>query len=103
MRSADIFMHGLLAGRLEEIEPGGPYRFTYEPVYQACPVSMTLAVRSEPYEFDVFPAFLEGLLPEGYNLDALLRVRKIDGRDLFAQLVAVGMDMVGAITVQETV
>ena len=31
-----------------------------------------------------------------------VRHRKIDRRDLFAQLVAVGMDMVGAITVQET-
>ncbi|MBR9980830.1 MAG: HipA N-terminal domain-containing protein, partial [Desulfatitalea sp.] len=58
-------------------------------------------VRPVPYEFETFPPFLEGLLPEGYNLEALLRALKIDRQDLFSQLLAVGTDMVGAVTVRE--
>jgi serine/threonine-protein kinase HipA len=34
-------------------------------------------------------------------LDGMLRQLKIDRNDLFSQLVAVGKDMVGAVTVEE--
>ena len=34
-------------------------------------------------------------------LEGLLRQRKIDRKDFFAQLVAVGADTVGAVTVME--
>jgi serine/threonine-protein kinase HipA len=34
-------------------------------------------------------------------LDGLLRQQKIDKDDLFSQLVAVGKDLVGAVTVEE--
>jgi serine/threonine-protein kinase HipA len=102
MRKADIFMHDIRAGILEEITPRNGYRFAYDPKYTGPPVSLTAPVRPEPYEYDTFPPFLEGLLPEGYNLEALLRALKIDRQDLFSQLVAVGSDMVGAVTVMET-
>jgi serine/threonine-protein kinase HipA len=101
MRKADIFMHGAKAGVLEEIEPGALYRFSYCTDYTGPPVSLTLPVIATPYEFNDFPPFLEGLLPEGYNLEALLRARKIDRNDLFSQLIAVGADLVGALTVRE--
>lgn len=101
MRKADVFMHDIHAGVLEEITPRTAFRFTYDPAYDGPPVSLTAPVRPEPYEYEEFPSFLEGLLPEGYNLEALLRALKIDRQDLFSQLMAVGMDMVGAVTVQE--
>ncbi len=101
MRKADVYMHGIHTGVLEEISPRTAFRFTYDPAYAGPPVSLTAPVRSEPYAFEAFPPFLEGLLPEGYNLEALLRARKIDRRDLFSQLLAVGADMVGAVTVRE--
>ncbi len=43
----------------------------------------------------------EGLLPEGEMLGGLLRQLKIDAKDLFSQLMAVGRDLVGAVTVEE--
>lgn len=101
MRKADISVHGRPAGVLEEIKPGGDYRFLYYPGYEGPPVSLTMSVSLEPYMYDRFPPFFEGLLPEGYNLEALLRTCKIDRDDLFSQLIAVGMDMVGAVTAQE--
>ena len=101
MRRADVFMHDIYAGILEELSPSKAYRFTYDAIYDGPPVSLTAPVRQEPYEYNSFPPFLEGLLPEGYNLEALLRVLKIDRNDHFSQLLAVGKDMVGAVTVQE--
>ncbi len=59
-----------------------------------------MAVRTEPYQYEEFPPVFEGLLPEGVQLDALLRQKKIDRNDLFAQLIAVGEDLVGSITVK---
>jgi len=101
MRRAEVFLHNLKAGLLEEIEAGTRYRFCYEPGYSGPQVSLTMPVQEKPYEYDVFPPFFEGLLPEGFNLEALLRKNKIDRNDLFSQLTAVGEDMVGAVTVRE--
>ena len=101
MRKAEIFVHGERAGILEEIAPNGACRFTYDQGYRGPPVSLTMPVDRKTYDFDGFPPFFEGLLPEGYNLEALLRARKIDRLDLFGQLLAVGDDTVGAVTVRE--
>jgi len=43
----------------------------------------------------------EGLLPEGPQLEALLRMHKIDRNNAFRQLVTVGADMVGSLTVKD--
>ena len=101
MRSAEIFIHGQRAGLLEETIPAKAYRFTYDQGYSGPPVSLSMPVVDKAYIYDCFPPFFEGLLPEGYNLDALLRSRKIDRNDLWRQLVAVGMDTVGVVTVRE--
>ena len=65
------------------------------------PVSLTLPVREEPWVFADFPAFLEGLLPEGPQLESILRKHKIDRGDWFRQLMVVGQDVVGSLTVEE--
>jgi serine/threonine-protein kinase HipA len=101
MRRAEVFLHNRKAGLLEEIEAGTRYRFCYESGYLEPPISLTMPVQEEPYEYDMFPPFFEGLLPEGFNLEALLRKIKIDRNDLFSQLMAVGEEMVGAVTVRE--
>ena len=99
-RRAEVLVHGRRAGVLEEIEPGRRYRFAYGPDYDGPPVSLTLPVTQREFFFDRFPAFFDGLLPEGVLLTALLQRGKIDEDDLFAQLVAVGADLVGAVTVK---
>ena len=101
MRRAEVFLHNQKAGLLEEIEAGTRYRFCYESGYLGPPISLTMPVQEESYEYDMFPPFFEGLLPEGFNLEALLRKIKIDRNDLFSQLTTVGEDMVGAVTVRE--
>jgi len=102
MRKADVFMQGKPAGVLEEIEKGKSYRFVYLDDYAGPPVSLTMPVRERSFDFDRFPPFFDGLLPEGVLLDALLKRRKIDRHDYFSQIVAVGGDLVGAVTVRGT-
>ena len=99
MRTAILTMHGIDAGML--ISQDKSYQFTYFPNYSGEPLSLTLPVRSEPYYFAQFPPFLDGLLPEGSALEALLRKAKLDRDDYFGQLVRVGQDLVGAITCRE--
>lgn len=98
MREARIWQFGLPAGTLRELEKG-KFEFEYLPDYQAQPVSVTMPVRPEPYCFEGFPPFFEGLLPEGPQLEALLRKAKLDENDFFGQLVRVGGDLVGSVTV----
>lgn len=101
MRRANVYFNFRSAGRLTEEKPGTCYVFVYDPSYDGPPVSLTMPVRSEPYIFDEFPPFFDGLLPEGLQLEGLLRQKKIDRDDKFSQLVAVGADMVGAVSVGE--
>lgn len=101
MRKAKIFVNGTEAGMLLELEFGKKYQFSYLGNYTGNPVSLTMPLSQNIYEFDVFPPFFDGLLPEGYQLEGLLKFGKIDRNDLFAQLVAVGNDLVGNVTVKE--
>lgn len=102
MRIAKVFFNSLSAGRLTEEGLGTYYVFAYDPSYDGAPVSLTMPVRPEPYIFSEFPPFFDGLLPEGVQLEGLLKQKKIDRDDKYSQLLAVGADTVGAVTVLET-
>ena len=100
MRKAEVYQQGTLAGILEELGQKR-YRFTYIAGYGGQQISLALPIREAPYEFDEFPPVFEGLLPEGMPLEAMLRQYKIDKKDLFKQLVTVGEDVVGSLTIKE--
>lgn len=101
MRNAVIYIKGEKAGVFQEIERGARYRFIYDQEYSGEPVSLTMPVKESQFEYEKFPPFFDGLLPEGYMLDSLLKLGKIDENDLFGQLIAVGGDLVGSVTVEE--
>ncbi len=101
MRKAEIFVKGDFAGTLAEIVKGKEYTFEYTEDYKGFDVSLTMPGTNRIYKFECFPPFFDGLLPEGIQLEGLLKTRKIDRYDYFSQLVAVGNDMVGAVTVKE--
>lgn len=100
MKKANVLVKGVLAAILEELD-NGKYQLIYIDDYQGDPVSLTMPLTTKVYEFDQFPPFFEGLLPEGMMLEALLRKYKIDRNDYFRQLITVGHDLVGAVTVEE--
>ncbi len=101
MRIADVFFNNITAGQLTQMDEDGKYCFSYVLHYAGPPISVTMPVRSDAYQFQSFPPFFDGLLPEGFQLEALLRQRKLDRNDRFGQLLQVGADTVGAVTVKE--
>ncbi len=99
MRTANVYVNNVFAGILVE-HSIYEYEFTYQDAYVGDPVSLTMPVAKQKHKFTSFPAFFEGLLPEGLQLDALLRDKKINRNDYFGQLIACGADCVGAVTVK---
>lgn len=103
MRKAKVFVNGIEAGILSELKLGAEYIFEYKDGYGGLEVSRTMPTSQRKYIFSQFPPFFEGLLPEGTQLEGLLKLNKIDRNDLFSQLIAVGEDVVGVVTVKEMV
>lgn len=101
MRKAKVYVKGREAGTLTEVVQGKEYLFEYLEDYKGLEVSRTMPVKGKVYRFNYFPPFFDGLLPEGPQLEGLLKLKKIDKHDYFSQLVAVGNDMIGAVTVKE--
>ena len=101
MRKAKVFVNGVEAGILTEILKGNEYLFEYLEDYKGLEISRTMMPDQRRYSFNKFPPFFEGVLPEGVQLDGLLKINKIDKDDLFSQLIAVGNDVVGVITIKE--
>ncbi|HKJ44613.1 MAG TPA: HipA N-terminal domain-containing protein, partial [Balneolales bacterium] len=97
----DIFIHKKKAGILSESDDREYYTFEYLKDYDGPPLSVALPVSEESYRYKIFPPFFEGLLPEGTNLEALLGHQNIDRNDYFTQLITVGTNLVGAVTVEE--
>jgi serine/threonine-protein kinase HipA len=100
MKKANVFVNGVYAGDLEEVVKRKEYRFTYLPGYNGDAVSLTMPTSQSIYVFHRFPPFFEGLLPEGPMLESLLKKRKIDADDHFEQLMQVGKEMVGNVSVE---
>ncbi len=98
MRKAQVIIHKSRAGILEENH--SHYTFQYDVEYDGPPISLTMPVREAAYEFKSFPPFFDGLLPEGIQLEGLLKINKIDKNDYFSQLLATGLDLVGAVTIE---
>lgn len=101
VRSLRVYYQDKDAGLLEETDEG--YRFTYNPDWVAegqDPVSLTLPVRTEPWEARTLFAFFDGLIPEGWMLELGLRNWKLDPRDRFGLLAAFCRDTIGAVGVE---
>lgn len=101
MRKVKVFNYGKYAGDLIEFEKNKLYRFIYSEEYTGTPVSLTMPMDKREYEFTEFPPFFEGLLPEGIQLDALIRQTKTDRNDYLSILLITGKDLVGSVTVGE--
>ncbi len=101
MQIADVFFKDMLVGQLSCSPSGARFCFAYLPDYTGPPISQTMPVREKLFEFNTFPPFFDGLLPEGFQLEALLRLKKLDRNDCFSQLLLVGADTVGAVSVRE--
>ena len=103
MRKAEIKVRDLTAGWLTQDENG--YHFNYDPVYlaseEAEPVSLTLPLKTGPFDSNILFPFFDGLIPEGWLLDIAERNWKLNARDRMGLLLACCKDCIGAISVVE--
>jgi serine/threonine-protein kinase HipA len=97
----DVYMHGVIAGILER-RSQARLRFTYDEAWVAeerSPLSLSLPVRSQPYEHGECSPFFEGLLPEGDFLKAIARTLHVSATNPFQLLTELGGECAGAISV----
>jgi serine/threonine-protein kinase HipA len=99
MNKARVSVNRVFAGVLAELD-NDKYSFTYEEKYNGPPVSLTMPIIKKKYDYDKFPSFFEGLLPEGEMLQPLLLKYKLDKKDYVSQLLKVGQDVVGAVSIE---
>lgn len=89
MRQAVVKVYDTEAGILTETDEHR-YRFVYHTGYSGTPVSLTMPITEEIFEYDTFPPFSMVFCPKVGNWKVLLRFRKIDRHDYFSQLIAIG-------------
>jgi len=99
MRKAIVYVHNNRAGVLAEVSPT-EYYFEYDDNYKGDSVSLTMPISQKKYSYNSFPPFFDGLLPEGFMLEGLLKNSCIKPNDYFSQLIAVGGNLVGDVTVE---
>lgn len=99
MHQVKVFNNKIFAGYLKFIFDN-QYIFEYEDDYKGAPISLTMPITKKKYEFNNFPPFFDGLLPEGMQLEGLLKIAKLDRDDYMGQLLQVGRDLVGSITIE---
>lgn len=100
MRQAKVYNHAIYAGLLIENDDGS-FDYIYDDHYNGPPISLTMPVKQKKIHFKKFPPFFDGVLPEGFLLAALLKKSKLDQHDYFGQLILIGKDLVGSVTVEE--
>lgn len=91
-----------MAGSLWQDEHG--YHFVYDEAYvessDALPVSLTLPLQKAPFSSNVFFAFFDGLIPEGWLLDIAEKNWKLNPRDRMGLLMACCKDCIGNVSVE---
>jgi len=88
---------------LQETDEG--YSFLYDSGYlkaeDASAVSLTLPLQEEPYTSKTLFSFFDGLIPEGWLLDAVTKNWKVDRNDRFGLLLIACKDCIGNMTIRE--
>ncbi len=100
-RKAKVYMHGKLAGQLEETETGYSYHYhkTYLENKTTTAISLTLPLSKESYTSNVLFPFFDGLIPEGWLLDIAQKNWKLNQKDRMGLLLTCCNDCIGAISV----
>ena len=100
-RKGLVFYNNVPAGYISETKNG--YVFEYDKTFlkKNTPVSISLPLRDEPYKSKELFHFFRGLLPEGWYLDIVAAVQKVDRNDLFGLLLCTtNTDTIGSVTVR---
>ena len=100
-RRGIVSLAGTRVGLIEET--AGGTRFTYDKAWlenaERLPVSLTLPLRAEPYDYRGLHPFFENLLPEGWLLEISTAKLKIPKDDALGLLLATCGDCIGAVEI----
>lgn len=102
-RQAYIYVRNIFAGVLKETDTG--YSFVYDQEYlnqpNATSVSLTLPKSDQEYTSNYLFPFFDGLIPEGWLLNAVAHNWKMDINDRFGILLVACHDPIGNVSVSE--
>ncbi len=103
MKQGNVYYKSILAGKISETDDGFVYQYDtqYLSRADACPISLTLPLRKEPYVSQVMFPFFDGLIPEGWLLDIAIESWKINPRDRMQLLLTCCRDCIGAVSVEK--
>ena len=102
-RRGRVLVGNRLAGLIQQTDDGD-FVFEYGSEYlkdpNAEPVSLTLPLRSEPYQSRSMLPFFDGLIPEGWLLEIATKNWKLDPRDRMSLLLATCKDCIGNVSIE---
>lgn len=102
MKQAEVKLYNKRVGLITQTDSG--FEFCYDAEYCSSPtpeaVSLTLAVRNEPYKSAVMFPFFDGLIPEGWLLDIAQKNWKINIHDRMELLLTCCKDCLGAVSIE---
>jgi serine/threonine-protein kinase HipA len=102
-RKAYVYVRNIFAGVLSETDEG--YSFSYTSDYlsrdDSGAVSLTLPLTEQTYTSKTLFPFFDGIIPEGWLLDAVSRNWKIDPKDRFGILLVACKDSIGNVSIKE--
>lgn len=102
LRKGFVYIQERLSGEIRETDEG--YLFFYYEDYISAPdavaVSLTLPLQKEAYVSNVLFPFFDGIIPEGWLLDAVRHNWKIKSDDRFGILLASCRDCVGDVSIR---
>lgn len=101
MKHLKVYFQDQYAGLLKKIDQEPyVYEFEYNSKYTGPAISLTMPLSQKKYICEKLPSFFDNLLPEGQQLKTLLKNYNILETDYFQQLLVLGEDLIGAITIQ---
>jgi serine/threonine-protein kinase HipA len=101
LRKAHVYYKNELAGTITETDAGYVFQYDKDFLKQNISISISLPSREEPYRSKALFSFFKGLLPEGWYLNIVSAVQKVDSNDDFGVLLSTtSMDTIGAVTVR---
>jgi len=100
MKKAKVYVNEELAGTLIETDEG-LYTFTYLENYEGEDVSLTLPKRDKPYISKVLFPFFDGLIPEGWLLNKIVKNWKLNINDRMELLLTCCKDCIGNVRIEK--
>ena len=101
-RKGLVYIQDRLAGEIRETDDG--YLFYYYEDYLDLPdavaASLTLPLQKDAYRSNVLFPFFDGIIPEGWLLDAVIHNWKIGSDDRFGLLLVACRDCVGDVSIR---